>query len=140
MIDERYLLDTNAISEEGKKVPHPRAIKWLHNADRHRLWMSVVALGEARRWVEGKAEGRNKRALRAIMEKWEKWPAERVLPVTLEVALHWGDLSVRRQLLQGADGLIAATAVVHKMTLVTRNVKDFRMVPGLTIFNPWEDE
>lgn len=140
MSGARYLLDTNVISEEGKEVPHSGVAEWLDGTDARRLWVSVVALGEARRWVEGKAEGRKKQALRAKMEKWENWPAERILPVTLEVALRWGKMSVRNQPLQGADGIIAATALVHGMVLVTRNVKDFRAVSGLTIFNPWAKE
>ena len=140
MNGERYLPDTNVISEEGKDFPHPKIVKWMSGVGPGKIWMSAVVLGEARRWVKGKPEGRKKRELRAKMEKWEKWPAERVLPVTLEIALLWGDISVRKQHLQSADGLIAATALAYEMTLVTRNVKDFRDIPGLTIFNPWEEE
>ena len=136
----RCLLDTNVISDEGKDIQHPAVARWVAGTDPARIWMSVVVLGEARRWVEGKPEGRKKTVLRTKMEKWENWPAERVLPVTLEVALRWGVISVRNPTLQAADGLVAATAMVHNMVLATRNVKDFRNIPGLSILNPWADE
>ena len=134
-----YLLDTNVISDEGKLLRNPKVVKWLNEIDLRLVWMSVVVLGEARRWVALQPEGRKKRELRARMAKWENWPSDRVLPVTLEIALCWGMMSVRRQPLRGVDGLIAATAVTHGMILATGNVKHFRDIPGLTVFNPWEE-
>ena len=134
-----YLLDTNIISEENKSRPNPGVMRWLKYADHGRVWLSVVVLGEARRWMESRPEGREKRAMRAWLDKWENWPSERVLPVTPAIVQRWGEITVRGQRVHDADMLIAATGLVHRMTVVTHNIKNFRGIPGLEIADPWED-
>ena len=138
--EDLYLADTNLISEENKPLPNPGVMEWVRKVDEEQLYLSVLVLGEARRGVEKWPEGRKKRALQNWLEKWENWPADRILPVTLEIAQQWGHLSARDPRLLGVDGLIAATAMTHGMIVATRNIKHFRGIPGLTLFNPWTKE
>ena len=104
------------------------------------FYLSVLVLGEAKRGVAMRPEGRKKRALQKWLEKWEGWPAGQILPVTLDVAQHWGFLAAHDSRLRGVDGLIAATALSRGMIVATRNIKHFRDIPGLVIFNPWTED
>ena len=139
MRGENCLLDTNVISEETAPFPNPGVIEWMADVSPRRVFLSVLVLGEARRGVEKWPGGRKKRRLEIWLEKWEGWPAERILPVTLEIAQQWGSLAARDSRLRGVDGLIAATALTRRMVVVTRNIRHFRDIPGLTIFNPWTE-
>ena len=140
MRGENCLLDTNVISEETAPFPNPGVIEWMADVSPRRVFLSVLVLGEARRGIAARPDGPKKRALRAWLEKWEGWPAERILPVTLEIAQQWGSLAARDSRLRGVDGLIAATALTRRMVVVTRNIRHFRDIPGLTIFNPWTED
>jgi len=102
----------------------------------------VVSFGEIRKGIERLAAGQR----RAELEEWvarelDQWFEERLLPVTKAVAERWGVLSARAldkgTPLPNNDGLIAATAIEHDLTLVTRNVRDFVGLE-VTIVNPWE--
>jgi predicted nucleic acid-binding protein len=138
-----FLLDTNVLSEfkrRGEPDPHVRG--WLRASDPDFLWASVLSFGEIRKGIERLAAGKR----RSELELWlgrdlDQWFEERLLPVTKKIAERWGVLSARA-LGQGTpipniDGLIAATALEHDLTLVTRNVKDF-VALGIMIVNPWE--
>ena len=136
-----FLIDTNVISELTRPNPDPRVVSFLHETDEDRLFVSVITLGELRRGVALKADGRAKSAL----DDWLRGDlrerfAGRILDVTAEIADMWGDLmaTARRQgsVLHAMDGFLAATARVHGKTLVTRNVKDFAPFE-ISLFNPW---
>ena len=131
-----YLLDTNVISQEVKLRPDKGVMTWLDSASNRRLFISVVVLGEARRWMERRPEGKRKLQLREWVKKWEGLPPGRILPVTLEVAQQWAALSARNPNFPEADGLIAATAMVRGMIVATGD-SDYKGVPGLTVFNPF---
>jgi toxin FitB len=135
----RYLLDTNVLSEARKREranAHVRA--WFHGAVADQLHTSVLVLGELRQGIESKR--RNDPAGAASLERWlralEEHYAERVLPVDARVADQWGRLDAARPL-PPVDGLLAATALVHDLTVVTRNTRDFEAA-GVDFVNPFD--
>ncbi len=138
-----FLLDTNIPSEINKPSPEPSVLRWLGTVEEAQTFISVVSLGEMRKGCELLEPG-SKRRLQ--LERWlerdiPKWLAGRILPVTDAIAHRWGELEAKRQRLgmplNTADGMIAATALEHGLTIVTRNVKDFREL-GVEIVNPFE--
>ena len=103
---------------------------------------SVLSFGEIRKGIERLAAGKRRTELEAWVENdLEQWFEERFLQVTKAIAERWGVLSARAldngTPLPNIDGLIAATDIVHDLTLVTRNVRNFTG-SGVTIFDPWE--
>ncbi len=138
-----FLLDTNVLSEfQRKSTPSVQVAAWLRAADPDLLWASVVSFGEIRKGIERLPPSRRRSELLEWVEvDLDQWFEERLLPVTRAIAEQWGiltaaGLSAGFQL-PSIDGLIAATAVVHDLTVVTRNVRDFSGVP-VRILNPWE--
>jgi predicted nucleic acid-binding protein len=115
---------------------------WVESQDNSVLHLSIVSVGELRKGIHLLSQG-NRR------EQLERWfeafllPlfSNRILPVTQGIADRWGILSADCKVigkpLNTADGLIAATAIVHDLTVVTRNIKDFADL-GITLLNPWE--
>ena len=138
-----FLLDTNVPSEMLRSRPEANVIAWVKRQVNETLFVSVVTLGELRRGVTLLAEQSSRRAEleRMIHEKVPSWFQDRILPITRMIAERWGVLDGERQLagrpLNIADGMIAATALEHDLSIVTRNVKDFEQL-GITIINPWE--
>jgi predicted nucleic acid-binding protein len=137
-----FLLDTNVPSEVARSQPDTRVHSWFLTQPAAILHLSAITIGELRRGVSALPDGRR----RAILESWideDLLPsfAGRILPVTSEVADKWGRLSAARRLsgrpLGMADGLIAATAFEHGLTLVTRNERDYLDL-GVEILNPWK--
>lgn len=137
-----FLLDTNVPSELTRIRPDSRVVAWLDAADDDDLFISVVTLGELRKGFTILPESKR----RASLENWlqnELLPRfdGPILPVTQAIADRWGILDGQSQLngtpLNTADGMIAATALEHQLTIVTRNVRDFAGLT-VTIFNPWE--
>ncbi|MHB8741954.1 MAG: PIN domain-containing protein [Sulfuricaulis sp.] len=134
-----YLLDTVVISELMKKNQNPEVVRWIDAQEPNLLFVSVVTVGEIEQGIGRLAYGERRRAFERMAR--EALPArfgERILPITLEVASSWGAFSSRcKQTLPVIDGLIAATARVHELTVVTRNVVDFRRF-DVPIFDPWK--
>jgi toxin FitB len=137
-----YLLDTNVPSEFSRDRPEPRVVQWLKTQPATTLFLSAVTIGEIRKGLTVLPASRR----RSELETWFHrdllvWFRNRILPVTHAVAERWGVLDGQCQLrgtpLNTADGMIAATAIEHGLTVVTRNVKDFAGL-GVGIFNPWE--
>ncbi len=135
------LIDTNVISEFAKANPDPNVIRWFQAADPDTLFASVVTLGEIRLGIEDLPMGKRRRDL----ELWlttglPAWFAANLLPVTKEIAERWGRATIEAKrnglMLATADGLIAATALDHDLTLITRNTKDFAGL-GVALLNPW---
>jgi len=138
-----FLLDTNVLSEfkrRGKPDPHVR--DWLRATDPDLLWASVLSFGEIRKGIERLNASKRRAELEAWLEHdLEQWFEERFLQVTKAIAERWGVLSARAldkgSPLPNIDGLIAATAVEHDLTLVTRNLKNFAGIQ-VSLLNPWE--
>jgi len=137
-----YLLDTNIISETIKPEPNKNVIRWLSALSNHHLAVSVLTIGEIRSGVERLED----KAKKIKLVKWlevdlAEWFVDRVISIDLKVADKWGYISaLTKKQLPTIDGLIAASAMVHGLKLVTRNVKDFKSVCGLELINPFEDE
>jgi len=137
-----FLLDTNIPSELIRTRPDPRIWKWVYAKDEGSLYLSVVSIGELRRGLVKLPPSRR----RSDLERWfenDLLPRfhGRILPVTRPIADRWGVLDGKCQLsgtpLSTADGMIAATALEHELTLVMRNVKDFDGL-GVVVLNPWD--
>ena len=137
-----FLLDTNCVCELVRIEPDPCVLSWVRAADENLLDLSVLTLGEIRRGAALLPAGRR----RIEVEKWLETElptqfADRLLPINAEIAEVWGSMAGQTRLkgitIPIIDGLIAATAKHHDLTIVTRNVKDFRMW-GIPVTNPWE--
>ena len=133
-----YLIDTNVLSELRRKEPNPGVVAWFEERPATTLYVSVLTLGEIRKGIE--ALGKSKRKLKLLDWLETELPAffaGRILPIDEEVADRWGRLlaSASRPV-PAIDSLLAATALVHGLALVTRNVDDFPH-PDLEIINPW---
>lgn len=130
-----YLLDTNVLSEARRGSPE--AVAWLSSVRSETLAISVITIGEIAKGIALK--GRTDRATAARLTEWltllRQDHANRILPVSDAVALEWGRIASLRPRGDG-DGLIAATAIVHELILVTRNVQHFADLP-LQIIDPW---
>jgi len=130
-----YLVDTNVLSEARRGRPEAR--DWLRSVDPDQVFLSVVTLGEIMKGISQKARSDAKAAtsLHRWLEQLRVDHARRILPVSDEVALEWGRIAALRPRSM-ADALIAATAAVHRQTVVTRNVADFDDL-GVPIIDPW---
>ena len=136
-----FLLDTNIISELIKPNPEPNVKEWIENIDESLLYLSVLTLGEIRRGIATLPQSRRRATLEAWLEKELRARfEERVLDVDEEVADRWGLLTAAARNngigLPVIDGLLAATALEHNLTLVTRDIGEIPLL-GVAVFNPW---
>ena len=134
-----YLIDTNIISElrKGRRCD-PSVARWYESIEDASLYLSVLVIGEIRSGIE---KARSKDAVKAnALEQWliavGTAFGERILPVDRDVADEWGRLNAGRRL-PVIDGLLAATAKTHHMTLVTRNTADIADL-NVSMLNPFE--
>jgi predicted nucleic acid-binding protein len=137
-----FLLDTNIPSELTRPQPEPRVVRWLESTDDGLMYFSVVSIAEICKGITLHPEPRRRAWLRNWLdEELRPWLAGRILPVSETVAERWGNLDGECKLkgitLNAPDGLIAATALEHNLTLVTRNVRHFENL-GVSILDPWE--
>lgn len=137
----RYLLDTCVVSELAKPSPDETVARWADAQVEERLYLGVLSLGELRSGIDRMPVGRKKTALQVWLEDDLKARfADRWLDIDAETAERWGVLSADAARIGVAmpiiDGLLAATALVHGMTFVTRNESDVR-ASNVLIFNPW---
>ena len=134
-----YLLDTDVLSESSNPQPDERVMDWL-DAHEHETALSTISLGEIVKGIELLPSGRRKNEIAAWFERLEKWGENRLLPPTAQVMREWGHLCARHQRkgrrLPVLDSLIAATALTHDLTLVTRNTSDYP--PEVSLINPWK--
>ena len=135
-----FLLDTNVVSELRKGTRANRGVSaWIATVDDGDLFLSVLVAGELRQGVErlrlrdAPAAARLDRWYGALIDGY----ADRLLPVDVRITDLWGRLNVPDPI-SAVDGLLAATAIVHGLTLVTRNVKDVART-GVTLHNPFTD-
>jgi predicted nucleic acid-binding protein len=135
------LLDTCVLSELWKPSPSERVVEWLRGQQEQDLFLSVLTLGEIQRGVSKLGRTRRASLLAAGFAELRDRLAPQTLSVTPEIALRWGLLSGeaarKGRTLHPVDGLLCATALVHGLTVATRNEADVA-VTGVGLVNPWE--
>ncbi|QND48034.1 type II toxin-antitoxin system VapC family toxin [Rhizobium lusitanum] len=131
-----YLVDTNVVSEARRGTVE--AISWLRSVEPSTVYLSVITLGEVMRGIalKRRSDPRAATHLEEWLRKLRHDHSGRILPITDQIAVEWGRLAALRPRGE-ADGLIAATAIVHDLIVVTRNTKDFDDT-GVSIVDPWD--
>lgn len=137
MTEQGYLLDTSVVSEARRPRPDPRVVGFLAAASQAEAFLSVLTIGELRKGAELKrrSDSASARRIDAWIDNLQLEYADRTLPVDREIATVWGELMADRSR-AAIDTLLAATALVHGLTLVTRNARDVAGT-GVTVVNPW---
>lgn len=136
-----YLLDTNIISEHSRKRPNSQVVAWLRSLPIEQQYLSVLSLGEIRQGIERLDAGARRERLRLWLDRdLQDLFGSRLLGVTSAVADRWGRLRAEmRRPVPAICSLLAATALHHDLSLVTRNEQDFTDFPGLVVVNPWRE-
>lgn len=139
----KYLLDTCLISEMVKPKPSAAVVRWLEERDEQTLFLSVLTMGELHKGIGKLPESAKREALQAwvnhdLVQRFEG----RILEIDMEIAVVWGGMQGTAERngvkLPVMDSLIAATAEVHNLSVVTRNAKDMERC-GANVCNPWEE-
>lgn len=137
----KYLLDTCVVSELVAKIPNPNVVEFVDAIEVDDIFLSAITIGEISRGIEKLPESKRKQEL----QRWLKEDLlvrfdDKVLPLDTDILIQWGILSARLEgigiTLPSMDSLIAATALTHNLTLITRNEGDFKNT-GIEIVNPW---
>ncbi len=136
-----FLLDTNVLSELIKPKPESKVLRWIEETDESILFLSVLTLGEIRNGIARLGSG----SRRGRLESWLQVDLRtrfqgKVLPIDEAIADRWGaisaDAAAKGRPVPVIDGLLAATALHHNLTLVTRDSSDVAGTGVLTV-NPW---
>lgn len=137
----RYLLDTNFVSETRKPKPDLGVLAFLKSNDPNSAFISVLTLGELRKGVAAKNLRDPDPNAAERLAVWagglELSFADRILGIDTATAKLWGEWSAERPR-PVVDSLLAATAVVHDLTLITRNIRDVRGIP-VKLLDPWQE-
>jgi len=138
-----YLLDTNVISELISKQPNKKVVEWIDRLDPNMIYLSVITIGELRKGIEKLPPSKRRDTVKEWLEGDLLLRFQgRILEITIEVMLIWGELTGRLEKqgrpITAIDSLIAATALGGNCHLVTRNEHDFQRA-GVAIINPWKE-
>jgi len=131
-----YLLDTNVISETRRQRPHGGVLAWLESVDNSALYISAVSAGEIQTGIE---ITRRQNPARSIeLEAWldEVLTIFQMLPMDAPIFRVWAKIKLGRSQALFDDAMIAATAISHRLKLVTRNTRDFTVF-GVETFDPF---
>lgn len=133
-----YLVDANVLCESSKARPDPAVLQWLAEHDAE-LRISSLTLGEMLKGIHLMDQGKRRHEIERWYQRIERWAARRLLVLDLPVMMTWGNFYAKHQRagrkLPVMDSLLAATALEHRLTLVTRNTADFPS--DVPVFNPW---
>lgn len=133
-----YLLDTCVLSEAMLPKQNRGVMAWLSSQDMARQYVSVLTMGELYFGVERLPDGARRRKFRDWLRTVEEDYVGRIVPFDLVAGARWGQLRAHAPNAQIVDTQLAATALAHGFTFVTRNVKHFDFA-GLSVVNPWMD-
>ncbi len=135
----KYLVETNILFEARRSRGHPAVRAKLQSIDDDDLFISVVTIGEIARGIAKLPAGTQRQELKAWLAMTERYFADRVLAIDTAIAHRWGEVTATVEkagrVLHAPDGLIAATALCHGLSLLTRNSDDFQAT-GVTVVNP----
>ncbi len=137
----RYLLDTNVVSEWSKAFPDERVMVWLARQTPEHVAVSVMTIAETVYGIEIRPAGRKRDVIRQWYEEGLLGLVrDRIIPLDYRIIQHWSRHVAESERIgrtqAHADSLIMATAAVHGLTVVTRNVRDFPD-SGVEVINPW---
>lgn len=131
-----YLIDTNVVSELRRPRPNRAVSRWINDVPSEQLFLSALTIGEIQAGIEITREQDPEKALG--LEKWlsQVGQSYNIIPMDADAFREWARLMHRKSNTLSEDAMIAATAIVHRLTVVTRNVRDFEAL-GLTPINPF---
>ncbi|GMO25539.1 MAG: type II toxin-antitoxin system VapC family toxin [Termitinemataceae bacterium] len=134
-----YLVDTNVISEFRKTDCNDHVRSFVESLANESLYISAISLGEIQYGVAKMEASKKKHELLVwVSVQLPDWFSERIIPVDSEISFVWGSLRAEHKAtLPAVDSLLAATALTHHLTILTRNEKDFENISGLNYINPW---
>ena len=136
-----FLLDTCVISELVARKPNPAVVRWVDSVDEDKLFLSAITIGEIKGGIEKLSASRRK----SVLQEWLEADLlirfrDKILPIDTAVMLVWGqlaaDLEKQGKRMPAIDSLIAATCLLGRLDLVTRNESDF-VHSSVTVINPW---
>lgn len=139
-----YLIDTCCISELVKKNPNPNVVKWFADRDELSMYLSVITFGELRKGIEKLPDSKKKKELNQwVKEDLNRRFNNRVISIHMEEVNKWGEILATADRIgkpvPAIDALIAATARVHGLSVVTRNAQHMESA-GVEVINPWISE
>ncbi len=134
----QYLLDSVVLCEPTKRRPEQSVLRWIESTDANAKYISILTIAEIRRGIAlmKRREPHGSAKLALWLDAQRTMFADRVLPIEASVATAWSVLGAARTV-PVIDSLIAATALAHDLTLVTRNTRDFTGL-GVRLLNPWQ--
>ena len=134
-----YLLDTNVLSEIRKKIGHEGVKAFVNSLREEDIYISVLSYGEISFGVEKLPGGPKKTELLIwLTQQLPERFGNRTINLDVDIMAEWGRLQAQTPNLPVFDSLIAATALARRLTVVTRNIRDFERVQGLLLLNPWQ--
>jgi predicted nucleic acid-binding protein len=138
----KYLLDTCVISELVRPDPCPSVVTWIQSRHDSSLYLSVLTIGELSKGISRLGEGRRRQRLQQWLDDDLSRRFEgRLFEIDVEIAVAWGNLTTdcarQGRPLTVVDGLLAATAIVNNLAVITRNTADFEAT-GVALFDPWQ--
>ena len=138
----KYLIDTCIISELIKARPSKKVVEWVSSKSEENFYLSVLTIGEIQKGISKLADSKKKENLQSwiTIDLKDRFTG-RILDIDSGVAQKWGEIqgSAEKQglMMPAIDALIAATAICHGLTVVTRNIQDMQH-SGARLYNPWE--